>query len=234
MMMIGRNRKGFILFSMILVSSVLGVAVSSAQRKPLDEALKRLDDNYKGLTTLRAKVTMDKYVSQTGDHDISEGSVMLLPLKGRDPAFRVDWIKPANESLSVFDGKYTIWRSSQKQAIQGSISKAKNSAAAGNAFAFMNMSKAQLKENYELNYVALENVSGGTLAWHIQLVPRTAMRYKTADVWIDADGFPVQARFIEKNNDSTTILLTSPKKNVVIKVKDIEIHLPSGIQRIQG
>ncbi|MEP7076317.1 MAG: outer membrane lipoprotein carrier protein LolA [Acidobacteriota bacterium] len=229
-----RNLKGLAVVALMLVLSIFESTSAYSQRKPLDEALKRLDDNYKGLTTLRAKVTMDKYVSQTGDHDISEGSIMLLPLKGRDPAFRVDWTKPANESLSVFDGKYTIWRSSQKQAIQGSISKAKNSAAAGNAFAFMNMSKAQLKEDYELSYVALEKVSGGTLAWHIQLVPRTAMRYKIADVWIDADGFPVQARFVEKNNDSTTVLLTGPKKNAVIKVKDIEIRLPSGIERIKG
>jgi len=225
----------------LLVAAVLtlligigGSASLYAQRKPMDEALKRLDDSYKNLSTVRANVTMDKYTSQIGDHDVSEGAVMLLPLKGRDPAFRVDWTKPANESLSVVDGQYTIWRAKMRQAIQGSVNKAKNSAQAGNAFAFMNMSKTQLKDNYKPFYVGQESVKGGKPTWHIQLIPFKTADFQVADIWIDVDGMPVQTKVTKKNGDSTTILLTNIKKNVQIKTVDIKISLPKGIKPIDG
>ena len=218
-----------------LLIGVEGTATALAQgRHPQDEALKRLDDNYKNLSTVRANVTMDKYTLQIGDHEVSEGTVILLPIKGRDPAFRVDWTKPSNESLSVVNGEYIIWRAKMRQAIQGSVSKAKNSAAAGNAFAFMNMSKEQLKANYRPGYVGLENVRGGKPAWHIQLTPLKAADFQIADLWIDVDGMPVQTKVTRKNGDSTTILLTNIKKNVQVKTVDIKITLPKGIKPIDG
>ncbi|MEP6847465.1 MAG: outer membrane lipoprotein carrier protein LolA [Acidobacteriota bacterium] len=196
----------------ILLIGILGGTSAYAQRKPLDEALKRLDDNYKNLSTVRANVTMDRYESQLGDHDVSEGSVMLLPLKGRDPAFRADWVKPGNESLSVVNGEYIIWRANIRQAIHGLVKKATNNASAGNAFSFMSMSKEQLKTNYQPDYVELENLNGGKPAWHIRLTPRKAADFKVADIWVDVDGMPVQTKVTRKNGDSTTILLTNIKK----------------------
>lgn len=231
--MFKENRGLLVAVGLILLISICGATAANGQI-PLNEALKRLDSNYKNLATVRANVTMDKYTAQIADHDVSEGAVMFLPLKGRNPAFRVDWTKPANESLSVVNGEYILWRANIRQAIHGLVKEAANSATAGNAFAFMNMSKAQLQANYKVDYAGQENVSGGKPTLHLQLTPKATADFQVADIWVDVDGMPVQTKVTRKNGDSTTILLTNIKKNVQIKTVDIKINLPKGVKPIEG
>ena len=70
----------------------------------------------------------------------------------------------------------------------------------------MSMSKAQLQSNYTVNYLGQES-AGGTSTWHLELVPKTKTSYKTAELWVDSNGMPIQAKIIEQNNDSTTVFL---------------------------
>ena len=112
---------------------------------------------------------------------------------------------------------YELYRPRLNTVIKGKTQQAKNSASVGGALSFMNMSKAQLNSNYDVVYIGQEQISGGTNTWHIQLTPKTATSYKLADLWIDADGVPRQAKITEKNNDTTTVLLSRLQKNVTIK-----------------
>ena len=78
----------------------------------------------------------------------------------------------------------------------------------------MSMSKDQLNASYDVVYIGEEQLSGGTLAWHLQLTPKAATSYKTAEIWVDGDGMPRQAKINEQNNDSTTVLLANIQRNV--------------------
>ena len=137
---------------------------------------------------------------------------MYLPAKGRDAFVRIDWTKPAQEVLSVVNGKYVIYRPRLNRLSPASTKNATGSGKANSALAFMNMSKAQLKANYTIRYIGQENVSGGIPTWHLELTPKTKQNYKFADLWVDGNGMPIQAKVTENNNDTTTVLLSNLKK----------------------
>jgi outer membrane lipoprotein-sorting protein len=98
----------------------------------------------------------------------------------------------------------------------------------------MNMSKAQLQANYTVKYLGQANVAGGIPTWHLELVPKTAQKYKSAELWVDGNGMPIQAKVVENNNDTTTVLLSNLQKNVTLNASIFKIDLPKGTKIVKG
>lgn len=215
--------------------NAVAVTETKAQASVLNEILKRMEINRNTLKTLRSNVTMVKYNSQLKESDTTTGTSIYVPLEGRDALVRIDWIKPAEEKLAVVNGQYTLYRPRLKQAIIGNAKNAKGNGKANGALAFMNMSKEQLKANYTIKYLGEEKVSSGILTWHLELTPKAATNFKMAELWVDGNGMPIQAKVIESNNDSTTVLLSNFEKNAKVNPKkDIPIILPNGTEKIPG
>jgi outer membrane lipoprotein-sorting protein len=98
----------------------------------------------------------------------------------------------------------------------------------------MSMSRAQLAANYDVRYAGEETVKSGVKTWHLVLTPKTPTSYKSADLWVDKDGMPVQATIVEKNNDSTTILLSAIVPNSTLNASVFTISPPKGTSIVQG
>jgi outer membrane lipoprotein-sorting protein len=98
----------------------------------------------------------------------------------------------------------------------------------------MTMSRAQLKANYDVTYLGEETAAGSVKTWHLKLMPKSATSYKEADLWVDSNGMPVQAKILEKNNDTTTIQLTRIEKNATIPGDVFSIKPPKGTKIIPG
>ncbi|MDI1240871.1 MAG: outer membrane lipoprotein carrier protein LolA [bacterium] len=223
---------GLAIFAVVFTFAASTVA--SAQGI-LAEILKRMDENNKGMKSLKSDIKMDKRNSQLGENDISEGSVQYLPAATKDKIrVRIDWTKPAVEHLSVGGGKYMLFRPRLQQAIVGNVDSAKGNAGAGGPLAFMTMSRAQLKANYDVTYLGEETAAGSVKTWHLKLMPKAATSYKEADLWVDSNGMPVQAKILEKNNDTTTIQLTKIEKNATIPPDVFSIKPPKGTKIIPG
>jgi outer membrane lipoprotein-sorting protein len=217
----------------IFLFSALSADVS-AQTGVLREILKRMDTNNKALVSLKSTIKMNKMNAQLGENDRTEGDLTYLPGKTEKQIYvRIDWTKPVVESLAIANGKYVLYRPRTKQAITGSVDSAKGNSKSGGALAFMTMSKAQLSANYDVKYAGRETVSGGD-AHHLVLTPKTATSYKSADLWVNNDGMPVQATIVEKNNDSTTILLTNIQRNATVKTSVFKLSPPKGTAIVQG
>ena len=194
------------------------VTTASAQAGPLGEVLKRMDLNNQGLKTLKSSIKMNKYNDQLKENDLFEGDLNYIPGKTQSKIYvRIDWAKPVVEHLAISNGQYVLFRPRTKQAIVGKVDSSKANAKSGNALAFMSMSKAQLRANYDVKYAGEEKVSSGVDTFHLVLTPKAASSYKSADLWVDANGMPVQAKIVEKNNDSTTILLSNVQRNATVK-----------------
>jgi len=219
--------------AVILFLNAFAVTDAKAQGQ-LNEILKRMEVNRNTMKTLRSDVTMVKYNSQLKESDTTNGNSIYLPTKGRDALVRIDWTKPVVETLAVVNGKYVLHRPRLKQAIVGNAKDAKGSGKANGAMSFMNMSKEQLKANYTIKYLGQENVSGGTPTWRLELTPKAATNFKMAELWVDGNGMPVQAKVIETNNDTTTVLLSNFEKNAKINASQFEVKLPKGTQIIKG
>jgi outer membrane lipoprotein-sorting protein len=220
---------------MILIGFVIfaGSAVTTPAQI-LNEILNRMEAHNKSLKSLKANVTMVKENAQLGGAlDTTEGSALYLPQPGKNPLVRIDWVSP-KESLAVVNKQYVIYRSALGQAYTGNTDSATGNAKAGGALAFMSMSRAQLKQNYAIKYLGEETVKSGVKTWHLELTPNARTSYKTAEIWVDGNGMPVQSKVIEQNNDSTTVLLTNLQKNITINASEFKVDLPKGTKIIKS
>lgn len=225
---------GFFAIALTFFLNIFAVTEIKAQGT-INDIYKLMEAHRAALKTLRADVTMVKTNPQLGVSDTTEGNVVYLPGKSdRDMYVRINWTKPVDEQLAVIKGEYTLFRPRLKQAITGKVDSAKNSAGAGNALAFMSMSKAQLKANYNVAYIGKETVSSGAQTWHLELTPKTAGKYKSAEIWVDGNGMPVQTKIVENNNDSTSVLLKNLRKNETVNAQVFKIDLPKGTKQVKG
>lgn len=220
-------RIGLIGFALVLVLA----AESSAQ---VNDILNRMDAHYKALKSLQANVTRVVYNSQIDESDKYAGTVSLLPGKGRNFSFRLDWTAPKQEMISVVNGKYVAYLPGIKQAYVGDSNSQTVKNKGGNALEIMTMSKEEIKSKYTAQYLGEEKISGGIVTWRLKLTPRGKENYKFIDLWVDGNGMPLQGKITMVNDDTDTILLTGLKKNVKIKASIFEIKLPNGTKEIPG
>ncbi|MFN6964248.1 MAG: LolA family protein [Pyrinomonadaceae bacterium] len=230
----GIIRSAFVTAVVVTAFAAFGGGEARAQGV-LREILNRMDAHNKALTSLKADVTMVKTDAVLGESDTSVGVTNYLPKTGKRGMYvRLDWTKPAEERMVVIGDRYQLFRPRLNTVIEGKVDKAKNKGAAGGALAFMGMSKAQLQANYKVNYLGEETVSGGVKAWHLELIPNSKTSYRSAELWVDANGMPVQAKVIEQNNDTTTVLLSKIEKNVKINAQIFDLQLPKNVKKIEG
>jgi outer membrane lipoprotein-sorting protein len=201
----------------------------------LNEILSRMDQQYKTLSSFKSNIRMVKYNPQLDETDTLSGTTMYLPKQGkRDMYIRIDWKEPLEESIAIIGKEYTLYRKRLDQVVKGKTDSTKTNASAGGALDFMGMSKAQLKEKYTVKYLGQESVSGGIQTWHLELTPKIAMSYKLAELWVDGNGMPIQAKIIGKNDDSTTVLLSSLQKNVTLNAKVFVIDYPKSAKVVKS
>jgi outer membrane lipoprotein-sorting protein len=218
-----------ILFSTLAIVLFFGAVSEANAQGTLREVYKRMDAAYANLSSMKANVTMEKKDAQLGEVDTYEGKVLYVPKKGKDANIKVEWEKPSRESLVVKDGKYILYKHSTNQALTGSVSDAKGSSKADSSLAFLNMNTKQLKANYDVQLAAEEKVASGDATWHLILTPKAKSRYKQADLWVSSQGYPVQSKLTETNNDSTTILLSSLDPNAKIDLAEFTLKLPKTV-----
>lgn len=226
-------RLSFAAITLALFFGTLAATQTKAQNI-LPEILKRMEVNRNSMKTLRSNVTMVKYNSQLKESDTTEGTSIYLPTKETDALVRIDWTKPVQEILAVVKGKYILYRPRLKQAIVGNAKEAKGNGKANGALAFMNMSKAQLNANYKIKFLGQETVKGGTETFRLELTPKIATSYKLAELWVDKDGMPIQAKVTESNNDTTTVFLSNIEKNARIDASQFEVKLPKDTKIVKG
>jgi outer membrane lipoprotein-sorting protein len=216
------------------VISVVSVERASGQNI-LGEILRRMDTYNKTLQSLSAGVTMVKHNPQLNVSDTSVGTTSYLPKTAKRVMYvRVDWTKPVVEQMSVIGDDYELYRPRLNQVIVGKVKKAQGRQGIGNALGFMNMSRDELRANYKIDYVGEEQITGGIKTWHLQLTPKTATSYKMADLWVDGDGIPRQARITENNNDTTTVLLSDIRRNETLKAEIFKLKYPSSAKKIKA
>lgn len=226
-------RFGLTAIALMLVFNAFAITETKAQNI-LPEILKRMETHRNSLTSLRSSVMMVKYDSVLKVSDTTSGTASYVPLKGRDALVRIDWTKPLVETLAVANGKYILYRPRLKQAIIGNAKNPKDNGKANSALSFMNMSKDELKANFAIKYLGEEKVSGDISTWHLELTPKTAQNYKSAELWVDGNGMPIQAKVVENNNDTTTVLLSNLEKNTKINTDIFIVKLPKDVKRIDG
>lgn len=224
-------RHSFLYFGLIVAFIVASAGSASAQG-PLGQILNRMDSFNKSLQSVQADVTMLKHNPQLGTTDTYIGSTSYLPKAKGKMYVRLDWKKPSVENMVVIGEDYKLYKPSINQLYVGKTNQAKSSAGAGNALAFMNMSKEQLKANYTIVYLGEESAAG-QMTWKLQLTPKATANYKSAELWVAPNGMPVQAKVLEQTNDTTTVILANIKENQTINVSIFALPVPKNVKTIK-
>ncbi|HVE57060.1 MAG TPA: outer-membrane lipoprotein carrier protein LolA [Pyrinomonadaceae bacterium] len=225
-------RYGFTAIALAFVLSAFGAGTANAQ---INDILKRMDEHYKALKSLQANISREINNPQLGDDpDKMSGTISLLPGKGRNLSFRLDWTQPRTEIISVVNGQYVLYTPNIKQAYTGSSDSQKVQGKGGNALKVISMSKEEIKANYTVEYLGQEKISSGIPTWHLKLTPKVKADYKFADIWVDGNGMPLQAKITQSNDTTDSILLTNLKKNVSINGSIFKVSLPKDTKIVKS
>jgi outer membrane lipoprotein-sorting protein len=223
-------RLGFTAIALTFVFSAFAVIEANAQ---INDILKRMDEHYKALKSLKADVSREQVNSQIGSNDKYSGTISLVPGKKSAFSMRLDWISPRNEIISVVNGKYVVYNPRTNQAYTGDSGSKTLNEKGGNALKVMSMSKEEIKANYNVQYLGEESL-GNAPTWHLKLTPKVKSNYKFVDLWVDGNGMPIRAKITQLNDDTDQMTLTNLKKNASIKGAIFKVNLPKGTQIVKG
>ncbi|MGH9904012.1 MAG: LolA family protein, partial [Pyrinomonadaceae bacterium] len=197
----------------------------------VSSVLSRMENNRKGLMSLRAGLSMEKYNAQLRDAQRYDGVVLYVPGSGREASVRIEWRSPQHEILAVSNGKYTLFRPRLKQALVGKSGDVRGKAGAGGILDLMYMTRQQLEARFQpVQDVREETLWGGVSTIHLTLVPKGNASFKYAEIWVDSSGMPVQTKIVEKNDDATTMRLRNLEKNIKIASNEFSIKLDSDVR----
>ncbi|MEP6912510.1 MAG: outer membrane lipoprotein carrier protein LolA [bacterium] len=226
----------FMLFAILAVAfTVSSSAVNGQSAGLVSSVLNRMERNRQSLKSLKASVSMEKYNAQLRDKENYSGFVLYMPASGRDASVRIEWQKPQREVLAVTKGEYTLFRPRLNQAIRGKSGSVKGKAGAGSVLAMMYMTKQQLEAKFQpVQDVREETLWGGVSTIHLTLVPKGNESFKYAEIWVDSSGMPVQTKIVEKNDDATTMRLSSMERNLKISPDEFDIKLDSNVKIVKG
>jgi outer membrane lipoprotein-sorting protein len=200
------------------------------------ELYRLMEQNQKTLKSMKSSLQMEIYNSQLKDLETTQkGTVLYIPAKGRSANIRIDWVSPQQETLSVVNGKYLLYRPRLEQVIEGKTSEAQKRDA-NSGLQFINMSSQELKQNFDAKWLGSELIANGAIAaYKLKLTPKKPMQYNYAEVWITKEGMPTQVKIYEKNGDWRNILLFNTEKNASIKLDQLALNnLPKSVKRIKG
>ncbi len=217
--------------------SVSSTPKANAQSAGLvSSILSRMEKNKQSLKTLRANISMWKYNAQLREEDTYQGVVLYIPGPGGSRAsfVRLEWTSPQHETLAISKGSYMFYRPRLGTVIIGttrSVGGAKNN----DVLELMSMSATQLRTKFgEFQDVRDETLGGGVWTQHFRVTPKGAASYKYIEVWVDKEGFPVQTKMVEKNDDATTVRLTNVQKNQTIPLTEFVLQLDANVKRVKG
>jgi len=218
------------LAGVLLVATLCANAVQEVKaQSSVNKVFRRMQSNYKLIKVLKADIRLTNHDAVLGVDDLYEGAVIFVPRSKRNKKFfRVDWVKPFQEYLTVTGHEYVLYRPRLKEAFAGKFEET----TVNGPLALLNTNKTQLKAMYSVRYLGSETIEGGVKTEHLEFTPKIFTSYKTAEVWIDGSGMPIRIRVNEQNNDVTTILLSNVKRNLTIPDL-LTIKLPANIKTIR-
>jgi outer membrane lipoprotein-sorting protein len=227
---------GLALGLLLTALSITSTPTANAQSAGLVSSLvSRMEKNRLSLKTLRANISMWKYNAQLREEDTYQGVVLYIPGPGGSRAsfMRLDWTSPQHETLAISKGSYMFYRPRLKTVIYGttsSVGGSKNN----DVLQLMGMSAAQLRTKFGEFQDVRDETLGGVWTQHFRVTPKGAASYKYIEIWVDKEGFPVQSKMVEKNDDATTMRLTNVQKNQSISPSEFILNLDASVKRVKG
>lgn len=186
----------------------------------ISNILKRMETHQLALKTLQSDIKISSFDAALNKSVDRRGKLIYQPIK-TNPSIRVDLEEP-DESISLVNGNYSIYFPELKQYRNGKPRDVRMV----RGLAFLNTPAVDLKSSYNVDYIGAEDVVPGIRTWHLELKPKNAGEFKSVHLWVNADGMPIQLKFVEQDDDFMILLITNPVKNFILKPEVFQIEIP--------
>jgi outer membrane lipoprotein-sorting protein len=178
---------------------------------------------------------MEKYNSQLRNSDTFQGVILYEPSGAREASVKIEWRSPQHEILAVSNGKYTLFRPRLGMAYVGSSKNAAVQKSSGGLMTMVYMSRTELESKFQpVQDVREETLWGNVSTIHLTLTPKGNASFKYAEIWVDSTGMPVQTKIVEKNDDATTVRLSSLERNIQVSSNDFKLNLDPGVKIVKS
>lgn len=194
------------------------------------EILKRISQHQNALKTLRADIAINKFSVQAGGGYTKEGALTIVPQKNGNHSVRLDSTKPEEQNFLIVANQYLIYLPARKIAYTGAATEPQKLL----FISFLDLSKETLKLDYDIAYTGEEKIGGTIPTWHLELTPKKPLAYDKIELWVDANGMPLQWKINETSGDWTSVLLSNLKKNVALNAAEFRINLPKNTKIVKG
>jgi outer membrane lipoprotein-sorting protein len=222
----------------IIILSTLAVLPNPAHGQGaglVSSVLNKMERNRQSLKSLRATITMEKYNSQLRNSDKFQGVILYEPSGAREASVRIEWRSPQQEILAVSGGKFVLFRPRLNIAYTGKSNNPNIQKSSGGLMTMVYMSRSELESKFQpVQDVREETLWGNVSTIHLTLTPKGNASFKYAEIWVDATGMPVQTKIVEKNDDATTVRLSSLERNIQLSSNDFKLNLDPGVKIVKS
>ncbi len=230
MTQIHRLTKFAIIIALAIVAGANLSVCANTSPQLLTGILAKMDKAHKDLKSLKAQITQEKTNVQIGSKDKDSGTLLYKPAssaaKGK---FRLDYTKPANNTVSVVGESVVFYQPKINQAFKNTLAKAAKGRVGGYALLVgLDHSAKGLLENYNIELIN-DEVVDGQAASHLRLTPKANGSLASIELWVNNQTWiPTMQKFNERNGDFTVVKLTNLQQNVALNDSEFEVKLPAG------
>lgn len=201
----------------------------------LDQVLRQMESVGTTFVNFKAHFTQEKYTAVLKEFDVPDsGEFYYARAKDGSAMLRQEVTKPGRRILTIKGGTAIFFQPKFNQANVVNLGKNKDKAeymALG-----LGQSPGKLRENFEITYQGIENVSGAPCSVLI-LKPRNpsvAALFSAITLWIKkTSGVPVRQKLQDPNGDYVLVNFTEEKLNAAIPASLFEQQLPKGVEIIK-
>ena len=198
----------------------------------LPDVFEKMDKSAKVFSAMTADIRQTAHTAVVNDDSTQSGTIKLKRVKPTETNFLVDFTTPDPKTVAIAGGEVSIYLPKAK-SVQIYDLRAKRAALEQGMLLGFGASSASIKSAYDVAFVGQETVTGQS-AGHIRLVPKSAevlQNLKSAELWINDQGLPVQQKFMTSGTgDYTLIQYSNIRVNPPISDKQLKLTLPKGVQ----
>ena len=219
------------LFTFLILSGTIFSRKAGAQS--LESALARLDRAAPQFHTYQADMRHLVHTAVINDDSVDQGTIKFKRDKSHETRVLIDITGADAKAVAVDSSSAVNIYNPKTQTVQVFEIGDKRSLLDRFLLLGFGASSSELKAAYDVSYVGTEAI-GGQQTDHIVLIPKTAdilKQLKRAELWIAADGLPLQQKAVTSaTGDYGLFTYSNVKVNPALSDNALKINYPKGVK----
>ncbi len=215
-------------FALLLVAATLAAAPL-----PLDEILKRFDQNARSFRAMKAQIERVDYTAVLKEAEQESGSIVIHQRKPGQVEMRIDVAKPAPKQIGYAGKKAMIYLPKINTVQIYDVGKYDSLISQGVLIGF-GTTAAALQQGYTLKVIGEETIQN-KLTTRLELTPKgdsPLLKLKKIEVWIqNSDGYPLRQKLYQGSGDYNQATYSDMKINPPVTDNDVRLQLPKDVKK---